>query len=103
MADKIRAVYGQYSKAWLISGEGKAHLTSDDDIIAKDNTEILEQRIVSQVDKTDNVTAICQICHEFIGEIAAQRETYSRHILEQTKLLETSLTQISTIISKINQ
>ena len=75
MADKIRAIYPNYSKAWLLSGEGDPHVSEPNILPDGDDSPIS-----SQFGNAKTTEDIVKICNMFISEIAAQREMYGKQI-----------------------
>lgn len=83
MADKIRAIYPNYSKAWLLSGEGEPHVAAPD--ILPDDDEF--NQTAPQFGSAKTTEDIVKICNMFIGEIAAQREMYGKQISALIELI----------------
>lgn len=83
MADKIRATYSNYSKAWLLSGEGSPYVKEPDRPEAKNGNSPAEQ-----LNAAKTTADIVKICNMFIDEIAAQREMYGGQISALIALIE---------------
>ncbi len=78
MADKIRAVFPNYSKAWLMTGEGNAHI-EETMPIPEEGSDAPGSTSV-HINDARTTGDIVKICNAFISEMAAQREAYSQHI-----------------------
>lgn len=100
MADKIRAVYCQYSRMWLISGEGSPYINNgkqDDDLdpqgVADSDNGIID------FESGDWAGAF----RSLMKEMALQRRMYAAHVEKHLSLLEKAIAQTNILISNIEQ
>ena len=82
MADKIRAAYPNYTKSWLLSGEGSPYVNKPEMPEAENGSP------AAQLNSAKTTADIVKICSMFIGEIAAQREMYGGQISVLIALIE---------------
>lgn len=90
LADKIVATLPEYNRAWLLTGEGSPHST--DSHISNEPEQITKDP-KKDIQNTQNISDIRQICQDFIAEIAAQRETYSKQISDLISIVDKHLSQ----------
>lgn len=93
MAEKIRAKFPNYSRPWLLTGEGKPHV--EDIMPASSDGEDVEAPGSTNVHINGSKTTgdIVKICNAFIGEMAAQREAHSRETAELLSIINNLLKQ----------
>ena len=82
MADKIRAAFPNYTKSWLLSGEGSPYINEPE------MPETENGSPAAQLHSAKTTADIVKICSMFIGEIAAQREMYGGQISALIALIE---------------
>lgn len=82
MADKIRVAFPNYTKSWLLSGEGSPYVKEPEMPEAENGSP------AAQLNSTKTTADIVKICSMFIGEIAAQREMYGGQISALIALIE---------------
>lgn len=94
LADKIRQVHCQYSRVWLITGEGMAHV-GDSPINMEDDTDPLAAPFDYPAGDWPST------CKVLINELTAQRKDFMDKIDKQLELLRQSIEQNNTLINKI--
>lgn len=86
LADKIVKVYEQYSKSWLLTGEGDAHVTP---VVHVEKEKAPTDAVH---DDAKSIADVKQIVLTLTAEISAQRETYSKQISDLIGIIDKHLT-----------
>lgn len=86
LADKIVAVYPQYNRSWLITGEGEPHKQDEQVELPPTGEQLYD------LSHAQSIADVKQIVLTLTGEMAAQRETYSKQISDLISIIDKHLT-----------